>query len=128
MTIIRTECPRCGTENSVPAGALLAATGTEDLDPDYAGTVAWICAGCEHVVSAPVAWQAFNTLISAGVAMLEPDGDVDEVTDLPPHPEQPPAGREFTPDDLLELHELLAGDTWFSTLVSVSQTGSMTTD
>ena len=120
MTIIQTGCPRCGTENSVPAGALLAAKGGEDLDPDYAGTVAWICAGCEHVVSAPVAWQTFLTLISAGIAMFEQDDDVDQVTDLPLHPEQPPAGHAFTPDDLLELHELLAGDTWFSALASIS--------
>jgi hypothetical protein len=80
------------------------------------------------VVSVPVAWQAFLTLITAGVAMLEQDGDLDQVTDLPPHPEQPPAGQSFTPDDLLELHELLAEDTWYSALVSISQTGSMTPD
>lgn len=124
MTIIQIRCPQCGTENSVPAGALLATVSAEDLDPDYAGTVAWICAGCDHVVSAPVAWHAFHTLFTAGVAMLEQDGDFTQVTDLPPHPEQPPAGQAFTPDDLLELHELLAGDTWFSALAATSNTES----
>ena len=121
MTTIQIRCPQCGTENSVPAGALLATVNAEDRDPDYAGTVAWICAGCDHVVSAPVALQAFLTLVSAGVAILEADGDFDQVTDLPPHPEQPPAGQAFTTDDLLELHELLAGDTWFSALTATSQ-------
>ena len=114
MTTIQIRCPECGTENSVPAGALLATVNADDRDPDYARTVAWICAGCDHVVSASVALDAFLTLVTAGVAMLEQDSDVAPVTDLPPHPEQPPAGQAFTPDDLLELHELLAGDTWFS--------------
>jgi hypothetical protein len=122
MTTIQIECPECGTDNSVPAGALLATVSAEDLDPDYAGTVAWICAGCDHVVSTPVAWHAFLTLVTTGVAMLEQDGDFAQLTDLPPHPEQPSAGQAFTPDDLLELHELLAGDTWFSALAAISQT------
>jgi hypothetical protein len=122
MTIIQTRCPQCGTENSVPAGALLATVSAQDLDPEYAGTVAWICAGCDQVVHAPVAWHAFLALFTAGVAMLEEDGDLAQDTDLPPHPEQPPAGHAFTPDDLLELHELLAGDTWFSALAATSQT------
>ena len=124
MTNFQIRCPQCGTENSVPAGALLAAVSADEPDPDYAGTVAWICAGCDHAVSATVAWHAFLTLVTAGVAMLEQDGDVAEVTDLPPHPEQPPAGQAFTPDDLLELHELLARDTWFSALEATSQTAS----
>lgn len=122
MTSFQIECPQCGTDNSVPAGALLAAAGAEDLEPDYAGTVSWICSGCDHVVSAPVAWNVFLTLLSEGVAMLEQDSDPAQGTDLPPHPEQSPAGPEFTLDDLLELHELLAGDTWFSTLAATPQT------
>ena len=122
MTTIQIRCPQCGTENSVPAGALLATVSSEDLDPGYAGTVAWICAGCDHAVSAPVAWHAFLTLVTAGVAMLEQDGDLAQLTGLPPHPEQPPEGQAFTRDDLLVLHELLAGDTWFSALAATSQT------
>ena len=122
MTSFRIECPQCGTENSVPAGALLATVSPDDVDPDYAGTVAWICSGCDHVVSAPVALQAFLTLVTAGVATLEQDGDLAQATDLPLHPEQPPAGPAFAPDDLLELHELLAGDTWFSALAATPHT------
>lgn len=123
MTIVHIECPQCGTDNSVPAGALLATVSAEDLDPDHAGTVAWICAGCDHVVSVPVALQHLITLVAGGVEMLEQD-DSAEVADLPPHPEQPPAGHAFTPDDLLELHELLAGDSWFSALAATSSTAS----
>jgi hypothetical protein len=124
MTTIQIQCPQCGTENAVPAGALLATVSAEDLDPDYAGAVAWICADCARVVSAPVARHDLLTLVTAGVAMLEPGRDSDQVSDLPPHPEQPPAGPAFEPDDLLELHQLLAGDTWFSELVATSPTAS----
>ena len=124
MTTLQTQCPQCGTENAVPAGALLATVSADDLDPDDAGAVAWICAGCDRVVSAPVARHDLLTLLTAGVAMLEQDGDVAQGSDLPPHPEQPPTGRTFEPDDLLELHELLAGDTWFCALAATTETGS----
>ena len=74
------------------------------------------------MVSAPVALQAFLTLVTAGVATLEQEGDLAQVTDLPPHPEQPPAGQAFTTDDLLELHELLAGHTCCSAPAATPQT------
>jgi hypothetical protein len=121
MTIIQIWCPGCGTENTVPSGALLSTVGAEDLDPHYAGAVAWICAGCVHLIAAPVTWNAFLTLLSNGVTMLERDGDFDQETHLPPHPEQPRAGQPFTPDDLLELHERLSEDTWFTALATTSR-------
>ena len=124
MTIIQIWCPGCGTENSVPGGALLSTVGAEDLDPDYAGAVTWICAGCEQLVYAPLTWHAVLTLLTTGVTMLEQDGDFNQDTDLPPHPEQPRAGQPFTPDDLLELHERLSEDTWFTALATTSPAAS----
>jgi hypothetical protein len=120
MTIIQIWCPGCAAENSVPSGALLFTAGVEDLEPDYAGDVAWICASCVHLVAAPVTWHAVLALLNNGVTMLEQDGDLDPDTDLPPHPEQPRAGQPFTPDDLLELHERLSEDSWFTALATTS--------
>jgi hypothetical protein len=114
MTTINVDCRECGVNNTVPAGALLAAAGTDDLPVDFAGMVYWICEGCDEVVSAPVAWSVFLQLIGAGVRLIEEGLE----STRPPHPEHPCDSQAFTPDDLLELHELLATDNWFGTLAA----------
>jgi hypothetical protein len=120
-TVIQIHCPECGAANSVPAGALLAMVDVDDdLNPQPAGDVAWICARCERAVTARVDLRYLLALITAGVPLLEPDGDADNATGLAPHPEHPGAGQAFTLDDLLELHEQLAEQTWFSALAAIS--------
>jgi hypothetical protein len=39
------------------------------------------------------------------------------------HPEDPPGGPAFTADDQLDLHQLLAGDTWFSEVLLSTDPG-----
>jgi hypothetical protein len=122
-TVIQIHCPECRATNSVPADALLAMVDLEDdLNPQPGGEVVWICVRCESAVTARVAWRCLLALISAGVPLLESDGDADNATERPPHPECPGPGQAFTLDDLLELHEELAEQTWFSTLVEISDT------
>jgi hypothetical protein len=116
MNTFTVECSKCAMMNSVPTGAMLATAQVEVLDDHLIGAVSYICAGCEKVVSVPVTIPDFLTLLRAGVELLEEvDGD-DPGHDRSPHPEDPHAGTPFTPDDLLELHELLADDTWCSAL------------
>lgn len=117
MTAIDLTC-QCGAAGPVPAEALLASANVEDLDPHFAGVVSWICSCCRQVVTAQLAWREFLTLITVGVPLIEEDSDSEAVPDFPPHPEHPISGRSFIPDDLLELHELLATDGWFSALTA----------
>jgi hypothetical protein len=122
-TVIQIRCPECGVANSVPSDALLVTVdGDDDPRPQPSGEVVWICHRCEKVVTAHLGWRNLFTVIRAGVPLLELDGDVDDATSMPPHPEHPRAGHAFTRDDLLELHEQLAEQTWFSALVEISDT------
>jgi hypothetical protein len=132
--IITVTCTGCGTANDVPATAMLASVEGHDLDCRLAGSICWICCGCLDVVTEPVAWRPFLSLLTAGVPLLLDDtGDDDEAavsgsvagadpaaaTPAPsPHPEHPDAGPPaFTADDELDLHELLSTDSWFPRLV-----------
>ena len=116
MNTFAVECSQCDMINSVPTGAMLATAQIEEVDVHLVGAVSYICARCDTVVSVPVTIPAFLTLLSAGVALLEEVDENDPGHELSPHPEDPRAGRPFTPDDLLELHELLADDAWCSAL------------
>jgi hypothetical protein len=124
MTTIRLRCFQCCTEDVVRADAMLASVEAGELEAHFAGVVTWICTHCEQVTTAELTWQPFITLVASGVPLLE-EGEDDEPPDaLPPHPERPINLRPFTPDDVLELHELLATDTWFDVLSTVSGASS----
>lgn len=133
-TTIMVTCTRCGTENSLPAGAMLATVDTEWLDSRLAGSVCWICCGCVDIVTEPVTWQLLLTLLTAGVPLVVDDLRDDDVDDPSApgaeslvaapsaHPEHPLGGPVFSPDDELDMHELLAGETWFPALVATGAT------
>jgi hypothetical protein len=111
---------------------MLATVDTEWLDFRLAGSVCWICCGCMDIVTEPIAWRPFLTLLNAGVPLVDDtrDDDVDDssacsapgavslIAARPPHPEHPLGGPTFTPDDELDMHELLSGETWFPELVA----------
>jgi hypothetical protein len=112
---------------------MLATVDTESRDARLAGSVCWICCGCLDIVTEPVAWQPFVTLLTAGVPLVVDDPRDDELDDFSgwsaqdsvsstaarsPHPEHPVGGPAFTADDELDMHELLAGETWFPELVA----------
>lgn len=119
MTEISIDCPRCGTSAAVPDAALLVTIAGDDAAPELAGHVAWLCATCADLVTVPIGWAALLTLVTAGAALLDEEGGGES---LPPHPERPVAGPAFTPDDLLELHELLASDAWFEAITTAGPT------
>lgn len=114
-TNVAVECTRCGTAHTVPVDALLVAlaeTGDPAQDPDLAARVSWLCGQCADLVDIPIDWTGLLVLVTEGATLLTHDDD--EETLLPPHPEAPTSGPAFTADDLLELHELLAADSWFA--------------
>jgi hypothetical protein len=135
-TTIAVTCTWCSTSNSVPAAAMLATVDADGLDLRFAGSVCWICCGCLNVVTEPVAWRPFLTLLSVGVPLLVDDAAEDGVDTFdgcghraapnaapaagarPTHPEHPPVGPAFTADDQLDLHELLTGEAWLLQLVA----------
>ena len=114
MTTASIECPRCGTPSMVPVDALLVTVAVDEDDAQLAGYASWLCASCTDLVASPVGWPSLLTLITEGAALLEEDSD----DPLPPHPESPVNGPTLTRDDLLELHELLASETWFDALTA----------
>jgi hypothetical protein len=117
----------------MPADAMLATVVTEGPDVCLAGSICWICRACGDIVTEPVAWRPFLTLLMAGVPLVEEettDNDVDEPCTFgapdgassdprtSSHPEHPLGGAAFTRDDELEMHELLSSETWFSDFVA----------
>jgi hypothetical protein len=118
--MLTVQCPLCSQEEHLPLGALLITPVDEDTDPDLAALVGWVCSSCGDLAHAAIGWTMLLTLVTAGATLLvESDTDVGpEKSALPPHPETPTAGPAFTPDDLLELHELLSGDGWFAHLTA----------
>ena len=117
MTTVRIQCPRCGALVQIPIDALLVTIAADEDDALLAGHVTWLCAACADVAAAPVGWRSLLTLLTEGASLLDEDGD-----DLPLHPESPADGPAFTPDDQLELHQLLATDSWFDALTAAACT------
>ena len=110
MATVSIDCANCATTAHMPTTTVFV-----DLDgpgdDESAGTVSWICDTCADVVSQPVKWSVLLPLVSAGAALF--DGYDDE---LSVHPESPPGGPPLTRDDLLDLHAVLDGPSWFGEL------------
>jgi hypothetical protein len=104
MTRIQTTCPSCGARVQVPLGAIVLAD--DRTGPAYVLP----CPECHDVTVKLIDDTARNLLVAAGAVV--PSG-------VPEHPESPPTGPVFTPDDLLDLHFLLERPDWFDRLLGV---------
>lgn len=125
MTRIRANCPDCGDVELAPAAMLIrVAHDPVDLvgeDSCYQFT----CPTCDTKVTKAADDRIVQLLITGGVPMevASPSMDVEPIDAVlsPPasyHPEDPPPGRPFSHDDLLDLHLLLQREDWFSDLVA----------
>ena len=115
MTTLSIECGHCGTTLEIPAGSALLDLDGGEAQADTAGTVSWICDTCEDIATHPVTWRMLLLLVTVGAHLFDEDDD-----ERPTHPEAPPAGPPLTADDLLDIHTLLDGPTWFAQLEPTS--------
>lgn len=117
MTIIRVTCPSCG-QIELPSDQIeLVSVPGRPIDRNNTHYT-FTCSVCDAIVRRPADRITATVLTSAGVAMRAPRHPVLQGRAV--HPENPPQGSPFTPDDLLDLHLLLHGDDWFNLLVSGS--------
>lgn len=100
MTKIEVLCPACSTKTVLTPDVVA-------LWEDACGTrtYAFVCLVCVDVTIRHTDARGAAMLTAAGVEWWQPPA-------RPEHPESPPGGAPFTPDDLLVFHELLAGDQW----------------
>jgi len=106
MTTVRAQCPVCGDVQ----------LGINDLtvrvhDDDTAGDYRFRCPECAQMVTRPASSRIVDLLMSAGAA--------EERWSWPAELAERPSGPPLTPDDLLDLHVLLADDAWFDQLVAL---------
>jgi hypothetical protein len=139
---ITVTCTWCGTSNNVHAEAMLASVEADSLDLHFAGSLSWVCCGCLNVVTEPIGWRPFLTLLTVGLPLLVDDaaqGTVSDGSDASSrggglsttsagggrrtHPEHPAGGPASAADDQLEIHELLSEDAWLGQLVAGTTTG-----
>jgi predicted RNA-binding Zn-ribbon protein involved in translation (DUF1610 family) len=126
VTRIRAACPTCGEVDLRPDDIHLdIVRGRDGAEVGAGSTYRFPCPACEHEITKTADEQIARLLIGAGVALSigGPDGaevDADAGSHLPAHPEGPRSGPDLTLDDLLDFHELLAGDDWFAALESMT--------
>lgn len=111
MTRIRASCPTCGEVDLRPDDVMLHVVRAPDGLISDGSEYRFQCPSCADQVTKPADERIAQLLTTGGVTVAE------ALPELPPHPEFPAAGPSFTPDDLLDLHFLLAQPDWFTELV-----------
>lgn len=114
MTRIRATCPDCGEVDLLPVDVTLHLVRQGERDVAEGSCYRFVCPDCEELVSKPADERIAQLLETGGVEVRE------DVPAPAGHPEQPPGGPALTPDDLLDLHELLQREDWFDELVSLT--------
>jgi hypothetical protein len=111
MTVIRTNCPRCGEIDLEPGDVTLTiASGGQG------SSYAFACPGCDDIVEKPADRKTVAILISAGVdpGIADPheaEPATDGLDDVESFDWLADAPR-FTLDDLIDFHFLLLDDVW----------------
>lgn len=121
MATIRVRCGACGERSDLQPAQIELEVEFDEYEEPRSGRYAFDCPSCGAHIQVEADGQAVGLLMAGGVtsevAGVSGAGDG---RPLPPHPEQPPGGPPFTPDDLLELHLMLQQDGWFDRLRSTS--------
>lgn len=106
MATIRASCPDCGdVELSTPEMTVRVCAA------DNRGSYVFRCPTCRMAVTKAAEKRIVDLLVSSGVTL--------EVWRLPAELAEQRVGAPFTHDDLLEFHELLQDDDWYSLLTSI---------
>lgn len=101
-------CPECQAEVSLSARRLLVRV---DDGTATSGEALFTCLSCQATVALELDPSAVAVLVMGGVTHLSLSAPPAE------HPEPAPEGPPLTHDDLLELHTVLAGESWIDGLV-----------
>ena len=107
MTTVRAQCPVCG-DVKLQIHDLTVRVCADDGAP---GVYRFRCPICEETVSRDASARIVDLLVSAGAPH--------ELWRWPAELAEPREGPALTPDDLLDLHVLLAADGWFDDLVAL---------
>ncbi len=103
MATIKARCPSCGEANLRPADLEVL------FDADGASYM-FRCPTCGSCVRRPADERVLRLLRSIGVRERNAQTT----------PAAPPSPPPFTPDDLLDFHELLEADGWFDRLLALA--------
>jgi hypothetical protein len=103
MTTIKATCPDCGEVDLTADDILLRiATG------EGSNTYGFSCPSCSEFVEKPADERVIRLLLSGGVMPM--------LVHVPAEALEPRSGPPINHNDLLEFHELLEGDEWFTQL------------
>ena len=105
VTTIRANCPSCG-DVQLTADDLTVRVCADD----ERGSYCFRCPDCRQAVAKEASRRIVDLLVSSGVRM--------QVWRLPAELSESRIGPPLTPDDLLDFHLLLAGNTWFEQLAT----------
>ena len=105
MTTVRAQCPSCGDVQ------LHIDDLTVRVNDDGPSAYRFRCPGCEQTVQRDASPRIVDLLVTAGAPQ--------ELWRWPAELAEEHVGPPLTPDDLLDLHVLLEGDSWFEQLVAL---------
>ena len=103
VTTIRATCPSCGDVELTVKDVTVRVCAA-----DNSGAYSFRCPACRFTVVKEAEPRIVDLLVSSGVEL--------KVWQLPAELFEPRGGRALTWDDLLDFHDLLAGDEWFADL------------
>jgi hypothetical protein len=120
MNIIRTICGSCDKIAELHPTQIITVPGPQ---ADYVALdeLLYACPTCLRIQLQPIDWRNVALLIAARVTAVPALSPNDY---RPTHPEQPPPGSPLTPDDLLDLHQLLHTDHWLDELRAAVNTST----
>jgi hypothetical protein len=107
MTTVRAQCPTCG-DVKLGIDDLTVRVCVDDSTPS---AYRFQCPICDETVHRSASARIVDLLVSAGATH--------ELWRWPAELAERPEGPPLTPDDLLDLHVLLANESWFDDLVAL---------
>ena len=108
MATIRASCPDCGDVELTTRDVTVRVCAA-----DNRGSYAFRCPDCRMAVTKAAEQRIVDLLVSSGVTL--------EVWRLPAELSEQRLGAPLNHDDLLEFHELLQDDDWYSVLASYTE-------
>ena len=111
MTTIRASCPSCGDVDLTVSDVSVHVCAN-----DQRGSYSFRCPECQLAVSKPADSTVVDILVSSGVRLA--------TWELPAELWEPRVGPPISHDDLLDFHQLLAGERWFERLTAMLETES----